>query len=532
MANLLKTLSSAGHAALPKEAVDRCLGADAAFSFARGELDDRTLDAVDQHLDQCEACQQMVAEALLASSAPDRSGSGAVPCNASFRPGDPVAGRYSITNFIARGGMGEVYLAYDSVLGESVALKTVNAVACDGDQAVKHLKAEVQLARRVSHPNVCRIFDVGTHVLPGTNTVIHFLTMEFVEGETLGQRLRMAGPLPLDEAITTARQILAGLSAAHRAGILHRDLKSDNIMLRTTEAGPVAVILDFGLARPVDAATLSSSGSLALVGTLPYMAPEQVEGKKLVPASDLYAFGVLWFEMLTGELPFSAESPTSSALERLHRCAPPPSSVNPLVPKALDTVVQRCLGRFVHERFSDAEQVLEALDEAVRMGTVHPRRHLARWVVALCAGGALAALLMGALSGRLENGAPVPTGFVPPLRASPTVASAPVVAPTPPPDRIASVAPQTPDAVAPSKPPQRHGARPRPAPGSVHPVAPGPKTRGTVLEPDEPPAEPAPEPPQPVPRSLPTDSGDDFDWIDPFAPSDRGRAVPNVRNSR
>jgi serine/threonine protein kinase len=261
---------------------------------------------------------------------------------------------------------------------------------------VRRLKAEVQLARRVSHPNVCRIYDLGSHVLEHSEASIHFLTMEFVDGEPLGQRVRTGGALPLDEALSYARQLLAGLSTAHRAGTLHRDLKSDNVILRMGSDGTVSpVILDFGLARSLDpgARGLTSGTNQAFVGTLSYMAPEQIEGKQLSAASDLYAFGVLWFEMLTGALPFGAESAAANALERLRKRPASPSSVNPHLPKALDAIVLGCLARHPGDRFQSADEVLEALKAWER--SPGPSRGSARRVIALGLASTLVATVAG-----------------------------------------------------------------------------------------------------------------------------------------
>jgi len=239
-----------------------------------------------------------------------------------------VGQRYVIRQFIARGGMGEVYEAFDRELQERVALKTVTSTACDNRGAVRRLKAEVQLARRVSHPNVCRIYDFGTHAAQGALAPVSFLTMEFVDGETLGQRIRAGGALPVAEARQLGRELLNGLRAAHAAGVLHRDFKSDNVMLRRSEQGFSPLILDFGLARALDQPGRTSSTShRGLVGTLAYIAPEQFEGKPHTTAGDVYSFGVVWFEMLTGELPFKpSSSPAVTTLDRLTRPPSPPSS--------------------------------------------------------------------------------------------------------------------------------------------------------------------------------------------------------------
>src|SRR6478736_10128666 len=187
----------------PEPACGECLSDEDVLAFASGTLDtSRHLEA-HLHFDQCEVCQRLLSEAAhaLATAVTDPlPETDELSWHTTFQPGTLVGNRYLIRHFIARGGMGEVYEAFDRELQERVALKTVTSTACDNASAVRRLKAEVQLARRVSHPNVCRIYDFGTHVVPETFTPISFLTMEFVEGETLGQRIRLVGALPIDEA--------------------------------------------------------------------------------------------------------------------------------------------------------------------------------------------------------------------------------------------------------------------------------------------------------------------------------------------
>ena len=353
-------------------AATECLSDEEVLAFASGTLaPSRQLEAHD-HLDQCELCQRLLSEAahaLATAVTVPFVESDELSWHTTFRPGNVVGHRYLIRHFIARGGMGEVYEAFDRDLQERVALKTVTSTACDNARAVRLLKAEVQLARRVSHPNVCRIYDFGTHVMPETGAQISFLTMEFVEGETLGQRIRLTGALPVEEARTIGRQLLCGLSAAHDAGVLHRDFKSDNVMLRDeVGAGRSTLIMDFGLARALDDGSRShSSSSSNLLGTFGYMAPEQLQGKPHSTASDVYSFGIVWFEMLTGELPFQSESsPLDTALARLRAPAPTPSSKNPLVPRHLDALVQACLRRKPKDRLRTAREVLDALETRAR----------------------------------------------------------------------------------------------------------------------------------------------------------------------
>src|SRR5262245_4941053 len=240
-------------------------------------------------------------------------------------PGQLLADRFKIVKFIARGGMGDVYEAEDIELHERVALKTVRPEIARASQAVDRFKREIQLARKVTHPNVCRIFDLF-HDTTGPETIA-FLTMELLQGETLHQRLVRNGKMTTSEALPIIRQMASGLAAAHKAGVIHRDLKTSNAML-TEDADSQTfrtVITDFGLARPATAQesmeTLSRPGDM--VGTPAYMAPEQIESAEITPATDIYAFGIVMYEMVTGMLPFAAEPGLAATLKRLHE--PPPS---------------------------------------------------------------------------------------------------------------------------------------------------------------------------------------------------------------
>jgi len=369
-----------------------CLSEDEILSFVKGDVRSSHREKVHAHLDSCVGCQQLVAEAAHALDSEPFSESTLTSWNTVFQAGAEIARRYRIIRLVARGDMGEVYEAFDMALREPVALKTITATHCDSAKAIRLLKAEVQLARRIGHPNVCRIFDLGTHVMEPSGGEIQFLVMQFVEGECLGKKLRQSGALPVPTAILVAKQLLEGLAAAHQAGILHRDFKSDNVMLRTESNGPpTAVILDFGLAKALNEAgnMVTTRQAQSIVGTFGYMAPEQIESEPLSVASDIYAFGVVWFEMLTGRLPFEAGTPAASAVVRLHRAAEQPSRHNPNVPKWIDSVVLRCLERKRSERFSSVQEVLQALDagslvSSTRVQAVHRSRRFRSSIIGLC----------------------------------------------------------------------------------------------------------------------------------------------------
>src|ERR1700728_3881461 len=212
-----------------------------------------------------------------------------------FVSGTLLSGRYRIIGLLGRGGMGEVYRATDLALGQSVALKFLPEEAAQNQRLLERFHGEVRVARQVSHPNVCRVYDIGeAEGMP-------FISMEYVDGEDLASLLLRIGRLPADKAIETARKLCAGLAAAHDRGIIHRDLKPQNIMMN--KRGDV-VIMDFGLAAVAD----QLSGAEVRNGTPAYMAPEQLRGAEVTPKSDIYALGLVLYELFTGRRPYAGNS--------------------------------------------------------------------------------------------------------------------------------------------------------------------------------------------------------------------------------
>ena len=271
--------------------------------------------------------------------------------------GQILAGRYRIVRPIGAGGMGEVYEAEDLDLGARVAVKTMRV----GDEhTLARFKREIQLARTVTHPNVCRIFDLHRHHEPESGRVITFLTMELVDGETLSEYLGHRGPLTPSAALPIVRQIAAALAAAHEKGVVHRDLKPGNVLL--TEHGMRAVVTDFGLAYPLAQATGST---VTIIGTPVYMAPEQFEGKPVTAAADIYAFGVLLYEMVVGRRPFEGDSPIALALEKVRKEPPAASDAVPGLPSAWSDAIQRCLQAKPERRFNHIRDALRQLEESV-----------------------------------------------------------------------------------------------------------------------------------------------------------------------
>lgn len=295
-----------------------------------------------------------------------------------FAPKDRVADRYRIVRFVAEGGGGEVYEAEDLALGTHVALKTLRAVDRDLDDpepAVRRFKREIHLARQVTHPNVCRIYDLGQHRKDDGDIVL-FLTMELLLGETLRDRIRREGKLSLDDALPIARHIAEALEAARAAGVVHRDLKSANVILVPSEheeTGFRTVVTDFGLARFEREGDTGTTKAGHVVGTPEYMAPEQLEGGNVTASADIYAFGMVLFEMVTGQLPFQGSSPLVTALQRLREDPSSPRLYVPDLEPNWESTILRCLRREAGERFRTAEDVVNSLQG------IEPAKEPRRW---------------------------------------------------------------------------------------------------------------------------------------------------------
>src|SRR5262245_34886041 len=270
-------------------------------------------------------------------------------------------GAYEIATQIGAGGMGEVYRATDTRLGRDVAIKVL-PVHVSGDRELKQrFEREAKTLAALSHPHICPVFDVGHQ------EGIDFLVMEYLEGETLATRLEK-GALPLDQSLHYAIQIADALDKAHRKGIVHRDLKPGNVML--TRSG--VKLLDFGLAKEQSAGVVSGSsvavtmaspltGEGVILGTLHYMAPEQVEGKDADARSDLFAFGALVYEMTTGKRAFDGTSAASVMAKILEHEPPPMSTLQPITPPALDRVVRKCLAKDPEARWHSAHDLHDEL---------------------------------------------------------------------------------------------------------------------------------------------------------------------------
>jgi tetratricopeptide (TPR) repeat protein/tRNA A-37 threonylcarbamoyl transferase component Bud32 len=330
-----------------------------------------------------------------------RDGSGGAhppPARQTFAEEEIVAARYRIVRFIAAGGMGEIYEAEDLELNERIAIKTVRAEMASAE-GLERLRRELQLARKVTHPNVCRIFDISHH-RAGAGAPVTFVTMELLRGKTLGQLLQARKQLPPEDALPIVRQIAEGLAAAHHAGVIHRDLKPDNILLTGEGASLRVVITDFGPAQlrgREQNAGITTPGTI--IGTAAYLAPEQFEGGEASPATDIYALGVVMFELLTGTRPYSGDSLLTVMTQKLTE---PPASPRVFV-ASLDarweSVILRCLERKPADRFTSALEVVES----IATGTTTRGRRQQRGVLIAAAVLMLIAITGGVLQFRASR---------------------------------------------------------------------------------------------------------------------------------
>ncbi len=294
-----------------------------------------------------------------------------------------LAGRFRIVRFIAGGGMGEVYEAEDQELRERVAVKTIRADILVQPNAMARFKREVYLARKVTHPNVCRIFDLFRHKPDdgGVKEEIVFISMELLRGKTLAARMKDGVRMSMSDALPLVGQMASALAAAHDVGIVHRDFKPGNVVLvaGSGAGGERAVVTDFGLALQSLASDegVSVSTGQGILGTPAYMAPEQLEGRPATNASDIYALGLVIYEMVTGGRAFAGDNPLSSAFKRLSEPPRPPRDFAPDLSPACESVILRCLARDPAERFASARDVTAALAEnspqPITASTMFPR---------------------------------------------------------------------------------------------------------------------------------------------------------------
>jgi eukaryotic-like serine/threonine-protein kinase len=317
--------------------------------------------------------------------------------NVVLQEGDVLGERYEILALLGEGGMGAVYKAKDREVERVVALKLIRPEMASNPSILARFKQELMTAHQVTHKNVIRIYDLSEA------DGVKFITMEFVEGSDLRQLYREKGKLPPDEAVDIIRQVCMALDAAHSAGIIHRDLKPQNIM--KDKSGRI-LVMDFGLARSVQSEGMTQTG--ALLGTIEYMSPEQAMGKTLDQRSDLFAVGLIFYELLSGKMPFKAETAMASLLMRNQERAVPLAEIDATVPAGLSDIVSRCLERDLDRRYPSASEIIADLDAwqgkrpvmaSIIMQAPKQRRAIPWKWVAPAGAALLAALLLLAIPG-------------------------------------------------------------------------------------------------------------------------------------
>jgi len=265
--------------------------------------------------------------------------------------GTTFAGRYEIIEELGKGGMGRVYRVEDTKLEQEVALKLIKPEIAKDKKTIERFRNELKLARNIRHKNVCGMFDLGE------TEGVHFITMEYVSGEDLRSSIRRFGQLPIAKSISIAKQICEGLSEAHRLGVVHRDLKSNNIMI--DKEGNVR-IMDFGIARSLEAKGITGAG--VMIGTPEYMSPEQVEGKEVDQRSDIYSLGVILYEMVTGRVPFEGDTPFTVGVKQKSETPKNPKELNTQISDDLNRLILRCLEKDKEIRYRSAEEIRSELE--------------------------------------------------------------------------------------------------------------------------------------------------------------------------
>src|SRR5829696_3048828 len=259
--------------------------------------------------------------------------------------------RYDVVRPLGSGGMGEVYLARDRVLGRDVALKVLRKQYAGDDEFAERFKREAMSAASLSHPNIVQVYDRGE-----TEEGASYIAMEYVAGGTLKERIVREGPLEAAEAAGLAAQVAEALGAAHDRGMVHRDIKPQNVLLTARGGTKVA---DFGIARAGSSATISRTGSV--MGTAGYMSPEQALGKPATSKSDLYSLGVVLYEALTGELPYTADNPIAVSMKHVNEPVRSPREIDPKIPEGIDAIVTKLMSKDPEARYADADELADDL---------------------------------------------------------------------------------------------------------------------------------------------------------------------------
>ncbi len=271
--------------------------------------------------------------------------------------GNLFASRYEIIEELGKGGMGRVYRVEDTELKQEIALKLIKPEISADKKTIERFRNELKIARNIRHKNVCGMYDLGE------KEGAYFITMEYIRGEDLKNLIRKMGQLSAGQAITIAKQVCDGLGEAHRLGVVHRDLKPQNIMIDTDGDSR---IMDFGIARSLEAKGITGAG--VMIGTPEYMSPEQVEGKEVDLRSDIYSLGIILYEMVTGRVPFEGDTPFTVGVKQKSEAPKNPKELNPQIPDDLNRVILRCLEKDKENRYRNVGEIrseLENIDKAI-----------------------------------------------------------------------------------------------------------------------------------------------------------------------
>jgi len=418
---------------------------------------------------------------------------------AALTQGSIVGGRYEILSPLGRGGMGAVYRAHDRVLDETVALKVLRGDVASAPEMPKRFRSEIKLARRVAHPNVCRIYEYGE------DGARQYISMELVEGTNLKELLKRRGALPPDEAYDVAGQVAEGLEAIHGVGIVHRDLKTLNVMV---DAHGAAKVMDFGIAKKIaGAGTPAPSGSY-VVGSPEYMSPEQARGHPIDSRSDIYAIGIIVFELFTGRVPFHGDTPVATLLMHLETPPPLDGPAASAIPPALRPVLRKALAKDPAARYASAREMAEALRAArgtpsgprsVALPPVSPNPRRPRAALAAVAAATIAVLgwLYRGRSGPRATPEETPV----PVPAT-TTTTLPVATASSPPASLAPPAVSTPPGPSARR---RPAPAPPPVASSSPTIEPTPIARATEI--------PLPSPPAVSVPAMPSPSRETDGWL-------------------
>lgn len=266
-----------------------------------------------------------------------------------------IGNRYQITKLIGKGGMAEVYLAWDSILNREVAVKVLKSDMSDDDVALERFKREAGSSTQLSHPNIVDVYDVGDD---GDK---HYIVMEFVKGYTLKQLIKKRGAIPYKEAVWMMKQLAGALMEAHRKGIIHRDVKSQNVLIKPD--GTIK-LSDFGIALANGSMQITSKDSV--LGSVHYLAPELSRGKQASMQSDIYSLGIVFYELLTGDVPFKAETPVQVALMHVRGTIPSVRKFNPTIPQSVENILIKATAKSLSNRYKNIALMIKDLNECLK----------------------------------------------------------------------------------------------------------------------------------------------------------------------